>query len=139
MSTPARRTARLAALVAALGAAAVCSAAPAAAAPAQADPFERCSAPLDGVSVCTVTEFDPAVGYSFIHAELRADPSAYIVAGLVSVDACSAACRPKESAAGEQTNLLATERVAVGKGTGAYLANATWVDAAGNRHVGVTV
>jgi hypothetical protein len=146
MTALARRVARASVLTAALGAATIMLATPATAAPVQAGAdgpvlFESCTDPLAGVRLCQVTtaDPDPTVPYRYVRAELRAEPGSTIRAGLVSIDACSGPCVPARSAAGEDTGLLATESVIIGRGTGGYVANATWVDGNSNRHLGVTI
>jgi hypothetical protein len=145
MSALARRVARASVLTATLGAATIILTAPVSAAPAQVGAdgpvlSESCTDPLDGVRLCRVITAspDPTLPYRYVRAELRAEPGSTIQAGVVSIDACSGACVPQRSAAGEDTGLLATESVIIGRGTGGYVANATWVDGNDNRHLGVT-
>jgi hypothetical protein len=136
MSTPARLTARTAALALAVGAAGLGLVAPAAAAgaaPAAAG-SSSCSAPLDGVTVCLDRAPDPS-GYNQLTARLVAAPGTTIAHGFVSVDGCSSSCHPLTTASGVDTSLIVTGSTLEGKIS--YRANASWVDGKGHRHLGV--
>ncbi len=137
MTTLARRSARAATLAAVLGGASILFSAPAHAQP-PLPAWERCGDPVDGVTVCLTATPAPELGYSLLHASLIAEEGRTLVAGMVSVDACSGGCRPHTTGVGADTDRIESGRIGLGRGTGGYQANASWVDDQGNRHLGVT-
>lgn len=134
MSTLVRRAVQAASLTAVTGATAVLLSAPALAAPVA--PSEDCAAPIDGATVCLVRSTDE-FGSRQVTATLTIEDGRVIVGGLVAVEACSGECHSWRVATGQNVTNISTQPVLVGKGTGYYRANASWVDDAGHVHTGV--
>lgn len=117
-----------------MGATAALLAAPAAAAPTE--PAPGCSAPIDGAVVCLVRSTDE-LGYSQVTATLTVTDGRLIVGGLVAVEACSSTCYSWNVATGQNVTSISSPPTPVGRGTGYYRANASWVDSNGLVHTGV--
>jgi hypothetical protein len=132
-----RRVARAAAVTAVVGGASILLSAPASAQP-PLPAWEKCSDPVDGVTVCLTATPAPELGYSQLTASITADQGRRIAVGMVSVDGCSGECNPLAHGAGTDTDRIVSKPTGLGKGAGYYAANASWVDDRGNRHLGVT-